>query len=213
MLLCLLLVIGCSNVLGKGGIVQLRDEKLGWVYSPLTLSEKNWRVWQVQLRHQVKEQHKRSQVAKNKNKITTWRLMKDLKELGFSFVEGTPIHGKPNWVGKKGAIIVQLLGSEDNLVEASAMALLSDDDVENTFSIAGFWLFAACVDSSSYEWIKHETIEGLKSLVSGTFYQTRRRFGEKVFEFECKPLLNLTVLFVTVRPAQQLKERSVPRSP
>ena len=65
--------------------VRLRDKKLGWIYKPLTLSEKSWKV---QLRRQAEEQRKRDmallkklitereglqkRIDQNKDRIQKW---------------------------------------------------------------------------------------------------------------------------------------------
>lgn len=121
-------------------------------------------------------------------------------EIGFSFVEGTPIEGQSNFVGQRNGNVVQLIGPEDNLTEASITALINwesknEDIVLNMIMVVGF---ANIIDESSYNWIVTEYEKFCKTPQNE--YNNYKIFSENRFDISYAPV-GLTAFFsLTVKP-------------
>lgn len=101
-------------------------------------------------------------------------------ELGFDFEKGAPIDGQDNYVATKGSVVMQLVGPSDNLKEASAIALLSNDVGENMISLATVIGFANIIDENSIDWVGQEFEKISKNPTED--YNNSRIFNDKMFE-------------------------------
>lgn len=115
--------------------------------------------------------------------------------LNVTFGAGVPVDGSDNYTANDGAVVLQLIGPEENLEQASVFTFASADDVNsNAVALAAMVDFISTFDQSinDDQWILDE----IEALTPGESYSSSIQRNGRNVRFEYEPALGSFVVIV-----------------